>query len=337
MSRMPKPPESVSRRRSLKAIAAGALFVLGPAVRAQTEAWPNRPIRMIVPSSPGSGSDVLIRAISEKLAIALKQPIIIDNRPGASGMIGTSAVAKAPADGYTLLYTNASFTVMLQALQPELKFDSLQDISPIAVAAVGGVMLLVTADLPARTLPELVALLKANPGKYGYGSWGVGSNGHLTMEWLKNRTTFVSEHVPYKGVPPMINDMLSGVLKIGWSDPSTPLPHLASGKLRAIAVNGAARAPKMPEVPTMGEQGHAFPAVGWQGIFSPTGTPPAITRRINEEVQRILASDEMKGMMARMNLEPTPVWGSERFATQLRDDLSTWKAIVTDGKIRMEP
>lgn len=328
---------SCDRRVVLNAIAAAALLTLADATPAQVDAWPGRPIRMIVPSAPGSGSDVLIRAISEKLSIVLRQPIVIDNRPGASGMIGTSAVAKAAADGYTLLYTNASFTVMLQALQPELKFDSLQDIAPVALTAVGGVVLLVTPDIPAKTLPELVALLKADPAKYGYGSWGVGSNDHLTMEWLKSKTGLGAEHVAYKGVPPLLNDMLSGVLKIGWSDPSTPLPHLATGRLRAIAVNGTARAPRLPDVATMGEQGFAFPAVGWQGIFAPQGTPAAVSRRINDEVQKILASDEMRAMMSRMNLEPTPPWSSERFARQLREDLSTWKAIVSDGKIRMDP
>ncbi len=327
---------SSTRRGALKAAAAGATLALARPVWAQPDAWPNKPIRMVVPSSAGSGSDVLIRTVSEKLAAVLKQPIVIDNRPGASGMIATNVVAKAPADGYTLLYTNASYTVMLQALQPDLKFDSLQDITPAALTAVGGVVLLVTPDLPVKTLSELVALLKANPGKYGYGTWGIGSNGHLTMEWLKSKTGFGAEHVPYKAVSAVINDMLSGVLKIGWSDPSTPVPHLAAGKLRAIAVNGAARAPKLPEVPTFGEQGFPFPAVGWQGIFAPAGTPVAITRRINDEVQKILVGDDMKAVLGRMNLEPTPAWTNERFAAQLRTDLTTWKAIVTDGKIKAE-
>ena len=329
----------MNRRKLLQsgAFALAGNWVMGHSALAQSDVWPARSMRMIVPATPGSGSDLLIRAVSEKLALALKQPIVIDNRPGASGMIATNAVAKAPADGYMLLYSNASATVILQALQPDLKFDALRDITPVALTAVGGVVLLVTPDLGVKTLPELLTMLKANGGKYGYGSWGTGSNGHLTMEWLKSKTAFSAEHVAYKSVPPMLSDMLAGVLKIGWSDPSTVLPHLVSGRLRAIAVNGAARAPKLPEVLTMGEQGFAFPAVGWQGIFVPPGTPLAITRRINEEVQKIMATEEMKTMLSRMNLEPTPAWSSERFATQLREDLATWKAIVTEGKIKIEP
>lgn len=334
---MPNSPLFAPRRRLLRAAGIAALQSLPAAAFAQAEAWPARPIRMLVPSAPGSGSDVLIRSIAEKLSAALRQPIVIDNRPGASGMLSTSALMKSAADGYTLLYTNASYTVMLQALQPELKFDSLRALKPVVVTAVGGVLLLVAPDLPVRNLSELVAHLKANPGKLGYGTWGVGSNGHLTMEWLAAKSGFRAEHVSYKGIPALLGDMLSGVLKVGWADPITPLPHLAAGKLRAIAVNGAARAPRLPEVPTFGEQGYPFPAVGWQGIFAPPGTPEPVVRRITDEVHRILAQAEMRDMMSRMNVEPTPMWNGERLAAQMRDDLATWQAIVTDGKIRVDP
>lgn len=289
-----------------------------------------------MPSGAGAGSDLLARAMAERLGAALKQPIVVDNRPGASGMIATQAVMRAAPDGYTLLYTNASFTMMLQALQPELGFDVTRDLAPVAVTALGGVLLLVHPEVPARNLQELIALVNSQPGKYRYGSWGVGSNGPLTMEWLKSKTGMDLAHVPYKSIPPLLTELMSGTLKIGWSDPISPIPHLAAGKLRAIAINGGVRAPKLPDVPTMGEQGFAFPALGWQGIFAPPDTPPAILRRLHDEVNKIQAADELKALMVRMNVEPLPIWTSERFADLLREDLQTWKQVVSTGRISAE-
>lgn len=321
------------RRNLMFALAALTPFLAQPSWGQGAESWPARPIRLITPSGAGAGSDMLARAMAERLGAALKQPVVVDNRPGASGMIATQAVKRAAPDGYTLLYTNASFTVMLQALQPELGLDVTRDLEPVAMTALGGVLLLVNPEVPARNLGELIALIKAQPGKYSYGSWGVGSNGHLTMEWLKSKTSMDVTHVPYKTMPSLLTELMSGTLKIGWSDPASPIPHIAAGKLRAIAINGGVRAPKLPDVPTMGEQGFAFPAVGWQGILAPPRTPPAILQRLHDEINKIQGTEELKALMLRMNIEPPPIWTSERFATLLRDDLQTWKQVVRIGNI----
>ena len=318
-----------------------ALAVLSTQAIAQSsgataEGWPTRPIRLIVPSSPGAGSDLLARAMAQRLSTALKQQVIVDNRPGASGVIATNAVRSAAPDGYTLLYSNASATVMLAALNPEASTDFTRDVMPVALTAVGGVLLLVNPSLPVKNLAELIAFVKANPDKYTYGSWAVGSNGHLTMEWLKQRTGMKIAHVAYKSISTELTEMMAGILQIGWTDPVSPVPFVNTGKLRAIAVNGGVRIPQMPGLPTMGEQGFPFPAVGWQGIFAPNGTPQAIISRIHDEVNRIQATEELQSMMVRMNIEAPPIWSTEQFRDMIRNDLQVWKKIVADGKITPE-
>ena len=318
--------------------ALGAAILLGMApcgAGAQSpDAWPSRPIRLIIPSAAGTGSDQLARVMAERMGTALKQSVIVDNRPGASGMIGTTAMIKAPADGYTLLYSNGSFTVMLAALQQDLPFDILRDLTPVAITVIGGVLLLVNPSVPAKNLAELINLIKANPDRYAtYGSWSNGSNGHLTMEWLKSRTGMKIEHVAYKTMPSLVTELMSGVIQIAWTDPVLPVQFIKAGKLRAIAVNGSVRLPQLPDLPTFGEQGHPFPAVGWQGIFAPPGTPPAIVNRIHTEINRIQKTPELSAVMNRMNLEPPPVWSIEQFRDMMRNDLQVWKKIVSEGKI----
>jgi len=299
-------------------------------------AWPARPIKLVIPSAAGSGADLIGRALVERLAPDLNQTFIIDNRPGASGAIATRAVLKAPADGYTFLYTHASATVMLAALKPELGVDFSKDLEPVAVSIVGGVPLIVNPALPVHNLKELVAYVKASPGKYSYGSWGIGSNGHLTMEWLKKQTGMEIEHVPYKSTPGLLTDMISGVVPIGWADAISPMPHIQSGKLRAIAVNGPVRTPKLPDVPTMGEQGFPFEPVGWQGFFAPAGTPTAIITRMHDELGRVLAVPEMQALLRSMNVDPAPAWSQEQFRAMIARDVGIWRNIVRDGNIHME-
>lgn len=307
--------------------------VLSPPASA-ADAWPSRPIRFVIPSAPGTGSDLVGRAIAERLSAALKQPVIMDNKPGGSGLIATRNVMSAPADGHTLLYTNASFTVVVAAMKPDLGIDFTKDLTPVALTAVGGVFLLVNPSFPAQNLQELIALVKAHPNKYTYGSWGVGSNGHLTMEWLKRQTGMQIDHVPYKAMGTILTELSTGILQVGWTDPVSSVPFIQTGRVRAIAVNGTVRTPQLPNLPTMGEQGHPFRPLGWHGIFAPAGTPPAVVERIHTEVNRVLATPELQALMARMNLEPTPIWTSEQFRAMMARDLEDWKKIVTDANIK---
>ena len=305
-----------------------------PPQAAAADAWPSRPIRLVVPSAPGTGSDLVARAMAERLSAALKQPVFVDNKPGGSGLIATRAVMSAPADGHTLLYTHASFTVMLAAMKPDLGIDFTKDLTPIALTVVGGVFLLVNPAFPAQNLKELIAEVKAHPDKYTYGSWGIGSNGHLTMEWLKRQTGMKTEHVAYKSMGTILTEMSTGILQIGWTDPVSSVPFIQTGRVKAIAVNGTVRTPQLPNLPTMGEQGYPFRPLGWHGMFAPAGTPPAIVERIHAEVNRVLATQELQALLVRMNLEPTPVWTTEQFRAMMARDLEDWKKIVTEANIK---
>lgn len=300
------------------------------------EAWPGQRIQMIVPASAGSGTDIMARKMSDSLGIALKTTFVVENRPGASGVLGTNAVVKAPPDGNTLLYTNASFAVIAPALLKSMPYNPVRDLVPIAQTAAGGVFLVVNKDLPARNLKELIELVKANPATYSYGTWGPGSSGHLKMEWLKKQTGMVMPHVPYRAVPQLLTDLVSGALKIGWADPSSPLSFLKSGALRGIAISGTVRGPQVPDVPTMGEQGYPFEQVGWFGMFAPAGTPGPIVQRLTIEVNKIQASAAMTKLMHTLNLEPPPVKSQAQFRDIVSADLKVWAKIAADSGIKLE-
>jgi tripartite-type tricarboxylate transporter receptor subunit TctC len=317
------------------ALVAFAVGVAAAGAAAQ-DAWPNKPIRLIVPTAAGSGTDTMARMMAEKLSPALRQPIVVDNKPGGSGIIATTAMLQAPADGYTLMYNNGSFVVMAPALMSNLPYDTGKDMVPVAQTAVGGVIMVANPAIPVRNLPELVAFVKANPDKYSYGSFGLGTSGHLITEWLIQQTGMRLAHVPYKSTPQMLGDVAAGTLLFGWSDPGTPLPLIQAGKVRGITISGNVRVPATPDVATMGEQGYPFTAVGWMGVFAPAGTPPAVLQRLNQEINGIQARPETAAEMARRNYEPPPVKSLDEFRDIVRSDLQTWREIVRKGNIKAE-
>ena len=327
------------RRRLLSQTAAAAIagLCVGQGVWAQSgDTWPTKPVRLIVPGLPGGATDIYARALADRLSLVLKQPVIIDNRPGASGIIAAKAVMHAPADGYTLLYSTASSTVMAAALKPDLGIAFSKDLAPVAATFFGGVVLAVHPDVPAKNLKELVALIKAKPDQYSYASFGVGSNGHLTMEWLKSRTGMKIQHVAYKGVAPMLTEMTAGIVKIGWVDLVGSLPVIQTGKIRPIVANGTARTSQLPDLPTMGEQGHPFPGTGWQGVLAPKGTPQAVVQRLNTEINKLLLSPEITQLAIRFNAEPPKAYSVEQFSELLVRDLGVWKRIVADAHIQVD-
>jgi tripartite-type tricarboxylate transporter receptor subunit TctC len=327
----------MNRRLALqRASATLAALAVGDVALAQTDTWPARPITMIVPASAGSGTDLLAREVAQRLSLALKQPVLVDNKPGASGVVGTQMVVRAAPDGYTLLYTNGSFSVMAPALVKSMPYDVQKDLVPVAQSVTGGVMLMVHPDFPAKNLQELVQVVKANPNKFTYGTWGIGSSGHLMMEWLKNQSGMQITHVPYRQTPTLLTELSTGVLKIGWSDPAAPIPFIDSGKVRAIAVSGTVRLPRTPNIPTMGEQGYDFQSVGWFGVFAPTNTPRAIVQRLSDEVNRIHEMAEMGAKMTALNVSPPKAKTPEQFGTIIANDLQTWRKIVSDAKITVE-
>jgi tripartite-type tricarboxylate transporter receptor subunit TctC len=298
--------------------------------------WPSRAITIVVASGAGSGVDIAARELAQKLSTALKQPVVVDNKPGGSGMLAGGTVARAKADGYTLLYSNASFVAVAPAVLKSMSYDPVKDLTPIAQTAAGGILLLVNKDVPANNLKELVALVKANPERYSYGTWGNASSGHLTTEWLKKKAGLKMEHIPYKTTPQLVNDLASGVLQIGWADPGTPVPMIEANKIKGIAISGTNRVPRTRNVPTMGEQGYAFDSVGWFGVFGPANLPKTITDRLNTEINKVQASAEMAKRMETMNFEPPPVKTADEFKAIITADVKMWTSIAKESNITGE-
>lgn len=318
-------------RRSTLAVMLATSFAGSNALAA--EDWPSRPITLVVSSAAGSGVDTLAREMAKKLGETLQQPVVVDNKPGGAGAIAGSAVARAPADGYTLLYSNASFIAVVPAIMKKMSYDTVKDLSPIAQTAAGGVILSVNKDVPATDLSELIALVKANPNKYNYGTWGVGSSAHLIMEWLQKNEGLKMTHIPYKSTPQIVADLASGALQVGWTDPATPVAMLEAGKLKGIAISGNVRAPRTGQIGTMAEQKHPFSAVGWFGVFGPAGLPKPIAERLNAEINKIQSSPDMATRMSRMNLEPAPQKSVDEFRDIIDSDIKVWAQIAKDAQV----
>jgi tripartite-type tricarboxylate transporter receptor subunit TctC len=321
----------LKRRWALTALAVSALTLHAHAQTSDT--WPSRPITLVVASGPGSGVDIAAREMAQKISLALKQPVVVDNKPGGSGMLAGAAVARAKADGYTLLYSNASFVAVAPAVLKSMSYDPVKDLTPIAQTAAGGILLLVNKDVPANNLKELVALIKANPDKYSYGTWGNGSSAQLTMEWLKKQAGLKVTHIPYKTTPQIMNDLVSGVLQVGWSDPGTPVAMIEAKQIKGIAVSGNVRVPRTASIATMGEQGHGFDAVGWFGVFGPANLPKTISDRLNAEINKVQRSPEMAKRMEGWNLEPPPAKTPEEFKVIISRDVKLWSSIAKEANI----
>lgn len=324
---------AVTRRDILLASMAAAL---APLARAQADRWPARPVKLVVPSSPGGPTDVFARLFAENMARTFGQPFVVDNKVGANGLIGNDAVAKAAADGYTLLFSYAGAISINQALLPKLPYDTDKDLMPVAQIGASGTLLAVTPDFPARNIREFVEHVRANPGKYNYGSWGQGSGGHLSMEALKQAAGLQMTHVPYKGIPQIINDLLGGNLQVAYVDPFTSLPHIRSGKLRPIVLSGTRRGPALPDVPTMTEAGYRFEQDAWFGMFLPAGTPLAIARRVNEEVNRIVQLPDIKARFTALNMPDSPIKSVEQFTQTVKEDTAAWAAIIKTANVKPE-
>lgn len=327
-----KSPISIFRRQMLVGLMAMPMV----AWPQSAETWPAKPITMVVASAAGSGVDLMARELAQKLGSALGQPVVVDNKPGGSGMLAGTLVARARPDGYTLLYSNASFITVTPAVLSKMSYDPVKDLTPIAPTAVGGIILMVGKKVPANNLQELIALVKANPNKYSYGTWGTGSSGHLTTEWLKKKAGLKMEHVPYKSTPQIVNELTSEVLPIGWSDPGTPVPMLEAKQIKGIAISGNVRVPRTPSIATMAEQGYPFDAVGWFGVLGPAGLPAALTNRLNREINKVLQSTEMEKRMEGMNLEPPPNKSADEFKKMIARDIATWKSVAADIDLKMD-
>jgi tripartite-type tricarboxylate transporter receptor subunit TctC len=294
--------------------------------RAQ-QPYPSRPIRFIVPFPPGGGNDIVGRIVALRLAEGLGQQVVVDNRGGAGGTIGTDLAAKAPADGHTLLINNISLAVN-HTLMPKLPYDTLKDLAPVSLVGRQANVVVVHPGVAARSVGELLALARAKPGQVNYGSGGVGTASHLATELLKLMTRTDMTHVPYKGLGPALTDLIGGRLQVILSTMASALPHVKTDKLRPLAVTTATRSSFFPQLPTMDEagvQGYEFST--WYGLLVPAGTPRAIVARLNAETAKALEHASVKDQFTAQGLEATPST-PEAFGAYLRSEVAKWGKVV---------
>jgi tripartite-type tricarboxylate transporter receptor subunit TctC len=306
----------------LTTVASAAIALASPIpALAQSVAYPTKPIRIVVPSSPGGGLDFVARAVGQQLTTAWGQSVVIDNRAGAGGTIGPDLVAKSAPDGYALLIVSASFAVN-PAVYPKLPYDSVKDFAPIILATMQPQALVVHPGVAARSLKELIALAKAKPGQLNYASPGGGTLSQLTFELFKAVAGVNIVHVPYKGAGLSMTAVLSGETQATTGSTVSALPHIKSGKLRPLATTGVRRSPALPDVPTMTEQGLPGATItGWYAFLAPARTPPAIVSKLNAELGRILQQSEMREQLAREGSEPalgTPEQLGKHIATEIQ-------------------
>jgi tripartite-type tricarboxylate transporter receptor subunit TctC len=304
-----------------------------PPLPAQT--YPVRPLRLMVPQSPGSATDVVARTIGQRLGEKLGQPVVIDNRTGASGIIAAEQVVKAPPDGHMLLIVSATHTV-LPSLRKSMPYDTIKDFTPITQATSQSYLLIAHPSLPAKNVKELVQLAKARPGQVLYATTSVGSLGHLGFELLKTNANIDMTHVPYKGVGPALTDLLGGHVSVLFLTIVSALPQVKAGKLRGLAVSGAKRSPIALDIPTVAESGFpGFDVSGWYAILGPAGMPAPVVIRLNTEIVSILQTPELKERLAADGSEAvgsTP----DQLLAHLRRETAKWAKVVKTAGIQPE-
>ncbi len=312
---------------ALSVLGVAALLCFTSVADAQT-AYPARPIRFIVPFTPGGSGDIFARPIAQKLSEQMGQQVIVENRPGSGGVIGTEAAAKAPPDGYTIMMGLTANVAVNPALYPKLAYDPLRDFVPVTLIAYAPYVLVVPPSLPARSLNELIALARAKPGDLAYVSLGSGSMGHLSGELLASMAGVKLLHVPYKNLGQAIPDLISGQTQLLFLGMASAQPHIKSGKLRAIALSGAKRSPLMPQVPTVSESAvKGFDVTGWYGVFVPTATPQDIIARLHKEIVRAIAMPDMR---ERLSGEGAELVGNSprEFDAFVRSEFVKWAKVV---------
>jgi tripartite-type tricarboxylate transporter receptor subunit TctC len=313
----------------------GAAALLGSAGAAAESAYPAKSIRIIVAYTPAGTTDILARAIGQKFTEAWSQPVIVDNRPGANGNIGTEIAAKAPADGYTLLMGTAGTHAINPTLYPKLQFDAVKDFAPVSLVATVPNILVVSNALPVKNVKELIAYAKANPGKLAHGSPGIGSTGHLSAELFKSMTGVRMTHVAYKGSAPTLQDLMSGQIQVVFDNIPVYLPQVKAGKIRALAVTPAKRSPAAPELPTIDEAGvKGYEASTWFGLFAPAGTPADIVAKLSAETRRILDMPDVRERLLGLGAQPagsTP----EEFARFVRSEIAKWAKVIRDAHVSL--
>jgi tripartite-type tricarboxylate transporter receptor subunit TctC len=302
-------------------------------VTANAQNYPSKPIRILAPFPAGSGVDVVARTIATPLSAAWGQPVVVDNRPGANGLIACELVAHAVPDGYTLLLGNASTLAIAPSLYKQVPYNPVRDYAPITRIAASANILVVHPSVPARTVQQLIALAQAKPGTLNYASAGAGNSTHLSAELFKQLANVNLVHVPYKGTPQLITDLLSGQVQLSFTSLVSAIPHTKTGRLVALGVTGPQRAASLPDVPTISEAGvKGYEVTVWQGIVAPAKTPPAIIEKLNREIVRILQSAETRDRLAGQGLE-SAANQPEQFRAYIASEVAKWSSVIKSAGI----
>ena len=321
-------------RRTFLNLLAGAAALPGVSRIAGAEAYPSRPVRIVVPVPPGGALDIIARLIGQWLSDHLGQTFVIENRPGAGTNLGVEAVARAPADGYTLLLIPQSVTTNATLYQ-HLNFDFIRDIVPIAMISSLPLVMEVSLSNPAKTVPDFIAWVKANPGKVSMASGGTGSASHIGGEFFKMTTGIDMLHVPYRGGAPAVTDLMGGQVQVYFSPLPESISVIKGGKVRALAITTAKRSASLPDVPTVGESIPGFEVSTWQGIGAPKNTPAEIVATLNKEINAALADGTIKARLAELGSEPMPMTIAE-FEKRVVEETAKWAKVIREAKIPMQ-
>lgn len=314
-------------------LVAACVAWFAPAFAQMPAAYPNQPIRIVVPYPPGGATDTLARTVASKLQEAWGQTVIVDNKPGASGTIGNDVVAKAPPDGHTVLMAITAI-VQLPAMKAKMPYDVLKDLQPLVQVASTNSIFAVPLSTPAGSLKEFIALAKSQPGKLNYGSYGVGTSSHIQGSLLNQQAGIDLVHVPYKGAAPLLQDLRGGTLSSAFIDMATARPHLDA--MKVFAVTGTQRNKTLPTVPTFAELGfHSFEPIGWFGLFMPAGVPAPVARKFAAEAQRILHLPDVVARIEGLGMTPGSIT-TEEFARVVRSDTQVYAKIIKDANIQIE-
>ena len=324
------------RTNATYAPAAGAIALASLATLAHAQAWPSKPIKWVVPFAPGGTTDILARTVGEKLAIALGQPVIIENKPGAGGGVGAEFTARSAPDGYTIMGGTISTHAINASLYKDLPYDPVKDFVAITLIARVPNMLVVNPAVPAKDVKELIALLKANPNKYSFASSGNGTSQHLSGELFKSMSGTEMQHIPYKGSPPALQDVMGGQVTMTFDNITTAWTLAKAGKLRALAVTTAKRSSIAPDVPTLAESGlPGFEVGSWQGVFAPAGTPPAIVKRLNAEIVKALNLPDVREKLAGLGAEIVAD-SPEEFSALVKAEVVKWADVVKKSGAKVD-
>lgn len=320
------------RRRTLTGAALATLAA--PAVLRAQGSWPNQPIRLVVPFAAGGPTDIPARLIADELSKQLPQRVVVENRTGAGVVVGSDVVAKAPKDGSVFLYTTIAHAT-LRAIFAKLPFDPIADFTPVTMTGVIPMLMMVNKDLPAKTLPEFIALAKANPGKFDYASTGAGAALHLASElFLKQAGGLKVNHVPYRGSAAAMPDLLSGTVVMMLDVANNALPFVQRGEVRGLAISSSKRLPQLPDLPTFSEAGvPGYEAYTWHMIFAPTGTPPAVVQAMNEATNKVMAMESVQKRLSDLTMETRSNFTPEATGDFLKTEIAKWEPIIKEAGI----